>query len=310
MGHVTDADTAGGFDRRAGRARRAVPGARVASSRRRRSTSLDEATIGFLAASPFALIGRWAPTASVDVSPRAARRVHPGARRRHVAIPDLNGNNLIDTPPRGRGDGPAGLLFIGARQGRDDPHQRPCVGDHRCRDARPLARRTPAADHGDRRADRRGVHALRQGVPSWPGVGPGELGRAGRRSRRPRCARRSGAGRDQRRCDSRVPGACVRSGSRCRSARAPEPGERTAITGSRTSPTTWARPTTATRTPRAPCRRSTTSSRHSAWCRVTGSSTSVAAPAATRSSSPGVASTSTASTSANASSTSPDPRQR
>lgn len=73
--------------------------------------TLDETTVGFLAASPFALIGTVGVDGSVDVSPRGGP---PGFIRalddRHVAIPDLNGNNLIDTLRAIVATGRAGLL--------------------------------------------------------------------------------------------------------------------------------------------------------------------------------------------------------
>ena len=77
----------------------------------KKGATLDEATVGFLAASPFALIGTVGVDGSVDVSPRGGL---PGFIRalddRHVAIPDLNGNNLIDTLRAIVATGRAGLL--------------------------------------------------------------------------------------------------------------------------------------------------------------------------------------------------------
>ncbi|HYN34255.1 MAG TPA: MSMEG_1061 family FMN-dependent PPOX-type flavoprotein [Ilumatobacteraceae bacterium] len=81
--------------------------------------TLDETTVGFLAASPFALIGTVGVDGSVDVSPRGGP---PGFIRalddRHVAIPDLNGNNLIDTLRAIVATGRAGLLV--AVPGKDE----------------------------------------------------------------------------------------------------------------------------------------------------------------------------------------------
>ena len=74
---------------------------------------LDEASIGMLAMSPFALIGTTGADGGVDVSPRGGP---PGFVRvldeRHVAIPDLNGNNLIDSLRAVVASGRAGLLVV------------------------------------------------------------------------------------------------------------------------------------------------------------------------------------------------------
>jgi uncharacterized protein len=74
--------------------------------------ALDEATAEFVARSPFVLIGT-AGADGVDVSPRGGP---PGFVRvlddRHVAIPDLNGNNLIDSLRAIATTGRAGLLVV------------------------------------------------------------------------------------------------------------------------------------------------------------------------------------------------------
>ncbi len=82
---------------------------RIAASKK--STVLDDATIGFLAASPFALIGTVGADGAVDVSPRGGPAGFVRVLdERHVAIPDLNGNNLIDTLRAVVATGQAGLL--------------------------------------------------------------------------------------------------------------------------------------------------------------------------------------------------------
>ena len=74
---------------------------------------LDEATVEFLARSPFVLIGTNGADGALDVSPRGGP---PGFVRvldaHHVAIPDLNGNNLIDSLRGIVATGRAGLLFV------------------------------------------------------------------------------------------------------------------------------------------------------------------------------------------------------
>lgn len=75
--------------------------------------SLDDASIGILERSPFVLIATVGPDGGVDVSPRGGP---PGFVRvlddRHVALPDLNGNNLIDSLRAIVSTGQAGLLAV------------------------------------------------------------------------------------------------------------------------------------------------------------------------------------------------------
>ncbi len=74
---------------------------------------IDEASADFIARSPFLTIGTVGADGGSDVSPRGGP---PGFVRmlddRHVAIPDLNGNNLIDTLQAVVATGRAGLLFM------------------------------------------------------------------------------------------------------------------------------------------------------------------------------------------------------
>lgn len=74
---------------------------------------IDPATRSFIGASPFLLIATAGADGGVDVSPRGGT---PGFVHvlddRHVAIPDLNGNNLIDSLRAVVATGRAGLLFV------------------------------------------------------------------------------------------------------------------------------------------------------------------------------------------------------
>lgn len=79
----------------------------------KKAAVLDEATIGFVASSPVALIGTLGADGDLDVSPRGGP---PGFVRvlddRHLAIPDLNGNNLIDSLRAVVATGRVGLLLL------------------------------------------------------------------------------------------------------------------------------------------------------------------------------------------------------
>jgi PPOX class probable FMN-dependent enzyme len=74
---------------------------------------LDDASVGILERSPFVLIATSGEDGSLDVSPRGGP---PGFVRvlddRHVALPDLNGNNLIDSLRGVVVTGQAGLLVL------------------------------------------------------------------------------------------------------------------------------------------------------------------------------------------------------
>ena len=74
---------------------------------------LDEASVGILERSPFLLVATSGDDGSLDVSPRGGP---PGFVRvldeHHVAIPDLNGNNLIDSLRGVVATGRAGLLVL------------------------------------------------------------------------------------------------------------------------------------------------------------------------------------------------------
>jgi uncharacterized protein len=84
---------------------------RIAAAKK--ASVLDEASIGVLARSPFAMIGTAGADGGLDVSPRGGP---PGFVRvlddRHVAIPDLNGNNLIDSLRAVVAAGRAALLVV------------------------------------------------------------------------------------------------------------------------------------------------------------------------------------------------------
>jgi uncharacterized protein len=84
---------------------------RIASAKK--AAVLDDASTGILARSPFAMIGTAGAGGDLDVSPRGGP---PGFVRvldeRHVAIPDLNGNNLIDSLRAVIETGRAALLIV------------------------------------------------------------------------------------------------------------------------------------------------------------------------------------------------------
>jgi PPOX class probable FMN-dependent enzyme len=75
--------------------------------------TIDEASSGILGASPFVVIATSGADGSLDVSPRGGP---PGFVRqldgRHVAIPDLNGNNLVDSLRGVIATGRVGLLVL------------------------------------------------------------------------------------------------------------------------------------------------------------------------------------------------------
>jgi PPOX class probable FMN-dependent enzyme len=81
--------------------------------------SLDEATRAFIATSPFVLLATAAADGSCDVSPRGGP---PGFVRvldeRRLALPDLSGNNLLDSLINVTSNAHVGLLFL--LPGRDE----------------------------------------------------------------------------------------------------------------------------------------------------------------------------------------------
>ena len=82
-------------------------------------TRIDEVTSAFLAASPFCLLATANGEGRCDVSPKGGPagfvKVLDESR---IAIPDLNGNNLIDSLQNIVGNGHAGLLCL--MPGRDE----------------------------------------------------------------------------------------------------------------------------------------------------------------------------------------------
>lgn len=84
---------------------------RIAAAKK--TVVLDDASAGLLARSPFVLIATEGADGGLDVSPRGGP---PGFVRviddRHVALPDLNGNNLIDSLRAVVATGRAGLLVV------------------------------------------------------------------------------------------------------------------------------------------------------------------------------------------------------
>ena len=81
--------------------------------REKKRDVIDDASAGILERSPFVLVATSGVDGSLDVSPRGGP---PGFVRvldeRHVAIPDLNGNNLIDSLRGIVVNGRAGLLVL------------------------------------------------------------------------------------------------------------------------------------------------------------------------------------------------------
>ncbi len=79
----------------------------------KKTAVLDDASRGIIEQSPFVLVATSGDDGSLDVSPRGGP---PGFVRvldeRHVAIPDLNGNNLIDSLRGVVATGRAGLLVL------------------------------------------------------------------------------------------------------------------------------------------------------------------------------------------------------
>jgi PPOX class probable FMN-dependent enzyme len=79
----------------------------------KKKSTLDDASAQLISMSPFALIGTVGVDGALDVSPRGGP---PGFVRvldeRHLAIPDLNGNNLIDSLRAVVATGRAGLLVL------------------------------------------------------------------------------------------------------------------------------------------------------------------------------------------------------
>jgi hypothetical protein len=79
----------------------------------KKTAVLDEASAGILARSPFVLLATSGADGGLDVSPRGG----PAGFVRvlddqHVAIPDLNGNNLIDSLRAVVATGRAGILAV------------------------------------------------------------------------------------------------------------------------------------------------------------------------------------------------------
>jgi len=79
----------------------------------KKAAALDEASVGILERSPFVLIATSGDDGSLDVSPRGGPAGFVRVLdEQHVAIPDLNGNNLIDSLRGVVATGRAGLLVL------------------------------------------------------------------------------------------------------------------------------------------------------------------------------------------------------
>ncbi|MDG2114338.1 MAG: pyridoxamine 5'-phosphate oxidase family protein, partial [Actinomycetota bacterium] len=79
---------------------------------------LDESAAAFIAASPFCLVGTADSTGLTDVSPKGG---DPGFAKvldeRRLVIPDLNGNNRLDSLRNIVANPRAGLLFLVPEEG-------------------------------------------------------------------------------------------------------------------------------------------------------------------------------------------------
>lgn len=79
----------------------------------KKAATLDEASVGILEQSPFVLIATSGDDGGLDVSPRGGPAGFVRVLdERHVALPDLNGNNLIDSLRGVVATGRAGLLVL------------------------------------------------------------------------------------------------------------------------------------------------------------------------------------------------------
>lgn len=87
-----------------------TPAARVRSKKR---PSLDDGTRGLVEASPFVLLATSGADGTCDVSPRGGPAGFVKVLDdRHLAIPDLNGNHLIDSLRNVVANGHAGVLVV------------------------------------------------------------------------------------------------------------------------------------------------------------------------------------------------------
>jgi uncharacterized protein len=85
----------------------------------KKQATLDDPTRRFIEASPFVLLGTSSPGGTVEVSPRGGP---PGfvtvLDETRIAIPDLNGNNLVDSMTNIVSNPYVGLLFV--HPGKDE----------------------------------------------------------------------------------------------------------------------------------------------------------------------------------------------
>lgn len=82
----------------------------------KKQRGIDPGSARFIGLSPFVLVGTIGADGGADVSPRGGDpgfvRVHRAGDADYVLLPDLNGNNLIDTLRAVVTTGKAGLLFL------------------------------------------------------------------------------------------------------------------------------------------------------------------------------------------------------
>ena len=168
----------------------------------KKTAMLDDASRGIVERSPFVLIGTDGADGGLDVSPRGGP---PGFVRvldqRHLAIPDLNGNNLIDSLRAVVASHRAALLVV--IPGKDETLRVNGAAwvttDEGVLDlwAGELRRPTTAIVV---RADEVFMHCAKAFRRGRSGTQP--AGRTRRRSRRARRPQRAGVGRLGRRCDA------------------------------------------------------------------------------------------------------------
>ena len=80
--------------------------------------TLDATSIAFIERCPFVLLGTVGGDGRVDVSPRGGPPGFIRVQNNTIALPDLNGNNLIDTLRAVVETGRVGMLFV--MPGRDE----------------------------------------------------------------------------------------------------------------------------------------------------------------------------------------------
>ena len=133
---------------------------------------LDKHARAFIEASPFMLSARRRRMARATCRPKGGPPGFVVDTRRSITspIPDLAGNNLLDSITNIVNGSGHRHAVPRARRRRDVARQRIRVHHHRRCGARCLRCEGPSAEGGDRRDSRPAVHALCEGVPSQRAV--------------------------------------------------------------------------------------------------------------------------------------------